>query len=108
MEILINKNNEIVIRLTNGAEVRVEEYGDNNNMARVEVNDIHKIDDRGYKSPIRTATIKVNDYFGINNIITHTEEVTSQDIKRSKSKRFNGVVPSGSALDIACQDRSKE
>ena len=44
MEILINKNNEIVIRLTNGAEVRVEEYGDNNNMARVEVNDIHKID----------------------------------------------------------------
>jgi len=91
MEILINKNNQVVIRLTNGAEVIVREYGDDDNMASVEVNDIHKVDDRACKSPISTASIKVNDYFGINNIITHTEEVTSKSIKRSKrpSKRFN-------------------
>ena len=83
MEIIVNENNEIVIRLTNGAEVVVEEFGDDSEYASVNLVD-RKREERKYISPISSTSLEVSDNFGINGLYTHTEGITSKDIKRSK------------------------
>ena len=75
MKITKKENNKIEITLDNGCVVEVEEFGDDNIMATVDVTDDYKaMSKRQFTPQVKSMSIDISDAFGINSSIIHTSD----------------------------------